>query len=62
MPAVWERSGIRQLYRNYLMTDFAQAFQNDQKHFRCCAMRSINWLVKLSSHVTFLMHMVEFVW
>ncbi len=29
--AVWEHSLVRQLYRNTLMTDFAQAFQNDDK-------------------------------
>ncbi len=27
--AVWEHSRVRQLYRNTLTTDFAQAFQND---------------------------------
>ncbi len=34
MPAVWECnvSHVRQLYRNTLMTDFAQAFQNDQNN------------------------------
>ncbi len=32
MPAVWERSRVRQLYRNILTTDFAQAFQNDHNN------------------------------
>ncbi len=27
--AVWEHSRVRQLYRNTLMTDFPQAFQNN---------------------------------
>ncbi len=30
--AVWEHSRVRQLYRNTLMTDFAQAFQNDHNN------------------------------
>ncbi len=30
--AVWEHSRLRQLYRNTLMTDFAQAFQNDHNN------------------------------
>ncbi len=39
------------------MTDFAQAFQNNESNFRCCAARVL-WLVKLSrpivqSHMTF---------
>ncbi len=29
---VWERSHVRQLYRNTLTSDFAQEFQNDQQH------------------------------
>ncbi len=29
MPAVWERGCVRQLCRNPLTTDFAQAFQNN---------------------------------
>ncbi len=32
MSAVWERSRVRQLYRNTLTTDFAQAFQNDHNN------------------------------
>ncbi len=33
IPAVWERSHLRQqLYRNTLMTDFAQAFKNDHNN------------------------------
>ncbi len=32
MPAVWEHSQVRQLYRNTLLTDFAQAFQNNQNN------------------------------
>ncbi len=32
--AVWERSRVRQLYRNTLTTDFAQTFQNYQKTFQ----------------------------
>ncbi len=30
--AVWEHSRERQLYRNTLTTDFAQAFQNDHNN------------------------------
>ncbi len=30
--AVCERSHVRQLYRNTLMTDFAQVFQNDHNN------------------------------
>ncbi len=30
--AVWEHSRVRQLYRNTLMTDFVQAFQNDHNN------------------------------
>ncbi len=29
MPSVWECSCVKKLYRNTLMTNFAQAFQND---------------------------------
>ncbi len=32
MPAVWEHSRVRQLYRNTLMTDFPQEFQNDHNN------------------------------
>ncbi len=32
MPAVWECNRVRQLYRNTLTTDFAQAFQNDHNN------------------------------
>ncbi len=32
VDAVCEHSRVRQLYRNTLTTDFAQAFQNDQKN------------------------------
>ncbi len=31
--AVWEHSHVRQLFRDtFLMTDFSQAFQNDQNN------------------------------
>ncbi len=30
--AVWERSRVRQLYRNTLTTDFARVFQNDHNN------------------------------
>ncbi len=30
--AVWKHSRVRQLYRHTLMTDFAQAFQNNQNN------------------------------
>ncbi len=45
--AVWERSHVRQLYRNPLTTDFPQAFQND--HNNIDAVNKIGpLLVKLS--------------
>ncbi len=30
--AVWERSRVRQFYRNTLTTDFTQAFQDDHNN------------------------------
>ncbi len=30
--AFWEHSCVKHLYRNTLMTDFAQAFQNDHNN------------------------------
>ncbi len=32
IPAVWEHSRVRQLYRNTFMTAFTQAFQIDQNN------------------------------
>ncbi len=66
MPAVWERSHVRQLYRNTLTTDFAQVFQNDHNNIWMLWTRSVSWLVKLSrliaqSHMTFSMRMEEFI-
>ncbi len=45
MPAVWERSRVRQLYRNTLMTDFAQVFQNDHNNEHTDAVNEISQLV-----------------
>ncbi len=66
MPAVWERSHVRQLYRNTLTTDFSQAFQNDHNNIWMLSTRSVRWLAKLSrpiaqSHMTFSMRMEEFI-
>ncbi len=63
--AVWEHSRVRQLYRNTLMTDFAQAFQNDHNNISDAVERD-PLLVKLShlvsqSHITFLMRLGEFI-
>ncbi len=55
--AVWEHSCVRQLYRNTL-TDFAQAFQNDQNNIS----DAVNELFRLiaQSHY-FFMRLEEFI-
>ncbi len=58
--AVWERSHVGQLYRNTLMTVYAQAFQNDHNNSSDAVNEIGLLLVKLSplieqSHITFLM-------
>ncbi len=65
--AVWEHSRVRQLYRNTLKTDFAQAFQNDHNNEHMDAVNEISQLVSQvipshsASHMTFSMRMEEFI-
>ncbi len=64
--AVWEHSRIRQLYRNTLTTDFAQAFQNDHNNEHMDVVNEISPLVSqvIPSHSansqTFSMRIEEF--
>ncbi len=46
MPAVWECNRVRQLYRNTLTTDFAQAFQHDHNNIS----DGVNEISPLVSH------------
>ncbi len=45
------------------MTDFTQAFQNDQNTYRCCERDQPVKLsrLKAQSHMTFIMRMEEFI-
>ncbi len=64
--AVWEHSRVRHLYRNTLMTDFAQAFQNDHNNISDAVNKISPLLIKLfrliaQSHITFLRHLEELI-
>ncbi len=65
--AVWEHSRVRQLYRNTLMTDFAQAFQNDHNNISDTVERDQSAASQVipshsaKSHYFFLIHLEEFI-